>query len=55
MQKFISQPNEQGLYEIARWNELLGKYEPFESFLPTLNEEEAKERARYLNEMESNN
>lgn len=46
MQKFSTQPAENGGYEVIRWNELLQKWEPIEWY-PT--EEEAKRRAAELN------
>lgn len=52
MQKFVSQPNKDGLYEIARWNEHTNKYETMRiSFLPTPLECITIELARFLNEL----
>lgn len=46
MQKFSTQPSDDGQYEVIRWNELLQKWEPIEWYHT---EKEAKERAAELN------
>ena len=46
MQKFSTQPSDDGQYEVIRWNELLQKWEPIEWYHTG---KEAKERAAELN------
>ena len=37
-QKFSTQPSEDGLYEVVRWNEFLCKWEPMIKKFPTKRE-----------------
>lgn len=46
-QKFSTQPSEDGLYEVVRWNEFLCKWEPMGQKFPT--KREADIRAAELN------
>ena len=45
-QIYVSQPNEEGYYEVAKWNYEKEKYIPIEKHL---SEQDAKERAHFLN------
>ena len=49
IQKYVAQPNENGKYEVARFNETASLYEHVED---CLSEENAKKRAHDLNEQE---
>lgn len=50
MQKYISEPNGNldGTYIVSKWNEMTQSYTPLEDGF--ISEEQAKERARQLNE-----
>ena len=45
-QRFVAQPKEDGTYEVACFNEIMGQYEHVEN---CFSEEDAKERAHQLN------
>lgn len=49
MQRYVAQPNEDGTYEVARFNDITEQYEHVET---CLSEEDAKELAHDLNEQE---
>lgn len=51
MQKFVCQPNLDGKFEIARWDEIEEQYVPIPNELYS-NEKEAEDWARQLNEEE---
>ena len=47
VQMFVSQPNEKGYYEVAKWNYKEKEYVPLETYLTGA---DAIERAKVLNE-----
>ena len=50
MQRFVCQPNTDGDFEIARWDEIKKQYVPIMNEVYSCNEEKkAKDRAQQLN------
>lgn len=49
VQKYVAQPNEDGKYEVARFNEISGQYEHIKD---CISEEAAIELAHSLNEQD---
>lgn len=48
MQKFVSQPSDNGGYEVAKWNEIQQQYIPMQGEVYP-DENEANERAQQIN------